>query len=71
MFVAIKMSEFAALSIKLHIFSALALLPVAAIGHIAGLKTHDVILKDDQAFRRWVGAGLMLVSQLGLLRLFN
>ena len=69
--VAIKMSAFAALGIKLHFMTALALLPVAAIGHVAGLKTHDVILKNDQAFKRWVGAGLMLVSLLGLWNLYS
>lgn len=67
--VTIKMSAFAALGINLHFLTALALLPVAAIGHVAGLKTHELILKNDQAFKRWVGGGLMLVSLLGLWKL--
>jgi uncharacterized membrane protein YfcA len=50
--VTIKMSAFAALNIDLHLLTALMLLPVAAIGHIAGLKTHDVILNNDQVFKR-------------------
>ena len=37
--VTIKMTAFAALGINLHFFTALALLPAAAIGHVAGLKT--------------------------------
>ncbi|MGB5277036.1 MAG: TSUP family transporter [Gammaproteobacteria bacterium] len=69
--VTIKMSAFAALGINLHFLTALALIPVAAIGHLAGLKTHDLILKNDQAFKRWVGAGLMLVSLLGLWKLYG
>jgi hypothetical protein len=69
--VTIKMSAFAALGINLHFVTALALIPVATIGHLAGLKTHDLILQNDQAFKRWVGAGLMLVSLLGLWKLFS
>lgn len=69
--VTIKMSAFAALGINLHFLTALALLPVAAIGHAAGLKTHELILKNDQVFKRWVGSGLMLVSLLGLWKLYS
>ena len=67
--VSIKMSAFAALGIDLHFLTALVLIPVAAIGHIVGLKAHDAILQNDQAFKRWVGGGLMLVSLLGLWKL--
>ena len=68
--VTIKMSAFAMLGVDLHTLSALALLPVATIGHLVGLKTHDAILKNDQQFKRWIGAGLILVSLLGLWQLF-
>jgi uncharacterized membrane protein YfcA len=68
--VTIKMTAFAALGINLHFLTALALLPVAAIGHVAGLKTHEAILRNDQAFKRWIGGGLMLVSLLGLAKLY-
>lgn len=71
MLVTIKMSAFATLGINLHFLTALALIPVAAIGHIAGLRTHDAILKNDQVFKRWVGSGLLLVSLLGLWRLYQ
>ena len=67
--VVIKMSAFAALGINLHFPTALLLIPVAAIGHVAGLKAHDVIMQNDLAFRRWVGGGLMVVSLLGLWKL--
>jgi uncharacterized membrane protein YfcA len=68
--VTIKMSAFAALGIELHTLTALLLIPVAAIGHVAGLKTHEIILQNDRIFKRWVGGGLLLVSLLGLLNLY-
>jgi hypothetical protein len=68
--VTIKMTAFAALSVDLHVSSALLLLPVAAIGHILGLKAHEVILRNDHAFKRWTGLGLIIVSLLGLGRLW-
>jgi uncharacterized membrane protein YfcA len=64
--VAIKMSTFAAVGVDLHLPTALILLPVAAIGHLLGLKAHDAIIRNDQYFKRWIGAGLMIVSGLGL-----
>lgn len=64
--VVIKMSTFAVLGVDLHLLTALALLPVAAIGHVIGLKVHDAVMRNDQSFKRWVGVGLMVVSVLGL-----
>ncbi|MFA7556919.1 MAG: hypothetical protein WCZ20_03870, partial [Hydrogenophaga sp.] len=64
--VAIKMSTFVALSVDLHLATALALLPVAAIGHVLGLRAHDAILRNDHRFKRVIGAGLVVVSALGL-----
>lgn len=64
--VAIKMSTFVALGVNLHLFTALALLPVAAIGHVLGLKAHDAILRNDARFKRVIGAGLMAISAVGL-----
>jgi hypothetical protein len=64
--VSIKMTTFIALSVNLHSALALALLPVAAIGHVLGLKTHDLIMQNDNLFKRWIGAGLVIVSTLGL-----
>ena len=68
--VTIKMSAFAALGIELNTLTALLLLPIAAIGHVAGLKTHEIILQNDRLFKRWVGGGLLLVSLLGLWNLW-
>ncbi len=66
MLVVIKMSTFAVLGVDLHLLTALALLPVAAIGHVIGLRMHEAVLRNDQQFKRWIGAGLMVVSVLGL-----
>lgn len=64
--VAIKMSTFKALGVEINILTAMYLLPVAAIGHIIGLKAHDLIIKNDQKFKRIIGGVLMLISILGL-----
>jgi uncharacterized membrane protein YfcA len=69
--VAIKMSTFALVGVDLHLYEALLLLPVAAIGHVIGLKTHHAILQNDALFKRWVGGGLLLVSALGLWKLLG
>ncbi len=64
--VSIKMTTFAALGVDLNIMTALVLLPVAAIGHFIGLKTHDIILQNDVLFKRVIGGMLMVVSGLAL-----
>ncbi|HFD12980.1 MAG TPA: sulfite exporter TauE/SafE family protein [Crenotrichaceae bacterium] len=69
--VTIKMTTFIALSVDLHFKQALSLIPVAAIGHMLGLKTHDRIIRNEVIFRRWVGAGLVVVSLFGLWNLFR
>lgn len=67
--VAIKMSTFKALGVDIHILSAIYLLPIAAVGHYVGLKTHDLILKNDQQFKRIIGGVLIVISILGLSQL--
>ncbi|MGR8981294.1 MAG: TSUP family transporter [Gammaproteobacteria bacterium] len=69
--VLIKMSTFIALSVDLHLPAALALLPIAGIGHLLGLKAHNAILRNDLVFKRWIGGGLAVVSMLGLWNLFG
>ena len=64
--VSIKMSTFIALSVELHFLTAVALIPIAAIGHVLGLKAHDAIMRNDAGFKRWIGGGLVIVSVLGL-----
>ena len=69
--VSIKMTTFIALSVDLHFLTALMLLPVAAIGHILGLKAHNAIMRNDLLFKRWVGGGLVAVSMMGLWDLYG
>jgi uncharacterized membrane protein YfcA len=69
--VTLKMTTFVALSVDLHFPMALALLPIAAIGHLFGLKAHNAILRHDLLFKRWVGGGLVVVSALGLWNLYG
>ncbi len=69
--VSIKMTTFAVLSVNLHFVEALCLIPIAAIGHIIGLKAHNKIIQNDQRFKQYIGAGLVLVSLLGLLNLYQ
>jgi len=61
----LKMSAFVALKVELNLLAALALVPVTAIGHFAGLKAHDYILRNDQLFKRIIGGVLILVCMLG------
>ena len=68
--VSIKMTAFAALGVDLNILTALALLPVAAIGHFIGLKTHDMILRNDIVFKQVIGGMLVVVSGLALWNLY-
>jgi hypothetical protein len=64
--VGIKMSTFLMLKVELHFMTALSLLPIAAVGHFLGLRAHDVIVKNDALFKRWMGGGVMVISALGL-----
>lgn len=68
--VTIKMSTFAALGVDLNFLTAIALLPVAAVGHMIGLKTHDMILQNDIVFKRAIGGMLVIISALALWKLY-
>lgn len=64
--VSIKMATFQTLGVKIHILDALYLIPIAAIGHVIGLKFHRLILENDTKFKRIIGAALIFISLLGL-----
>jgi uncharacterized membrane protein YfcA len=64
--VTIKMLTFTAVGVDLHLPSALLLIPVAAVGHVLGLRWHDLILQHDQYFKRLIGGVLAIISLLGL-----
>jgi uncharacterized membrane protein YfcA len=68
--VAIKMAAFASLGVDLNFLTALTLLPVAAVGHLIGLKTHDMILRNDVVFKRVIGGMLVIVSSMALVSLY-
>ena len=69
--VTIKMTTFVVLSVELHFIEALCLIPVAAIGHVFGLRAHESIIRNDQLFKQWVGVGLVIISLLGLFNLYQ
>lgn len=69
--VSIKMSTFIALGVEIHFLTSLFLIPIAAIGHVIGLKTHNLILRNDQLFKRIIGGVLILISSIGLLQTFK
>jgi uncharacterized membrane protein YfcA len=64
--VSIKMTTFKMLGVDLHVITSLMLIPVAAIGHVIGIRTHTLILKNDQRFKRVIGGVLILISIIGL-----
>lgn len=64
--VSIKMTAFVVIGIPLNWMAALVLIPIAAIGHIIGLKTHTYILQNDALFKRITGLVLCVISGLGL-----
>jgi len=68
--VSIKMITFVAMGVEIDWMLAIYLIPVAAIGHVIGLKTHDKIIANDQLFKKWIGSALLLISSFGLLKLF-
>ncbi|MEE9494243.1 MAG: TSUP family transporter [Gammaproteobacteria bacterium] len=64
--VSMKMLAFKAMNVELHALFSLYLLPIAAIGHIIGLKAHEAILDNDRLFKRIIGGVLVVISCLGL-----
>lgn len=64
--VSIKMSTFQLLGVELHLMTAIYLIPIATVGHIIGIKTHELILQNDLYFKRIIGGVLMFISMIGL-----
>lgn len=70
--VLIKMTAFGVADVNLQFIPALAMLPIAAIGHIVGLKAHDAILATGgEKMKRIIGAALVIVTLVGLTMTFN
>ncbi len=66
--VGIKMSTFVAFGVMIDWQLSLSLIPIAAIGHVVGLKLHQRIIENDDLFKRWAGGALLLVSSFGVLK---
>lgn len=66
--VVIKLGTFVAADVNLQWPLFVATLPLAALGHVCGLRLHArIVAGGGSAFRRFVGAGLAAVSVVGLL----
>jgi uncharacterized protein len=69
--VSIKVAAFIYLNVDFQLVHQLWLLPCAAIGHLLGLKFHRKLQETDSVvFYRVMGSVLLLVSFIGLLRIF-
>ncbi|MDG2354347.1 MAG: TSUP family transporter [Gammaproteobacteria bacterium] len=68
--VSIKMVTFVIMNVDIDWEFSLLLIPVATIGHVLGIKAHQSITQNDEAFKRWVGGALFVISSFGLLKLF-
>jgi len=68
--VSIKMSAFIILGVNLEWITGLMLIPIAAIGHVIGLKAHQFIVQNDIVFKRVLGVVLMVISGLGLVKIY-
>ena len=67
--VSIKLTTLASLGFRLYFVEALLLIPVAAIGHLIGLKVHDYILQNDRRFKQIIGGVLAVICLLGFLNI--
>ena len=66
--VSIKMATFVLIGVAIDWVFSLSLIPIAAIGHVIGIRTHQKIIENDQVFKRWIGSALLLISGAGLLK---
>lgn len=68
--VCIKMSALVFFSVSLQWQFSLLLLPAAGLGHLLGLRAHDLLVGgNDIQFRRYIGVGLAAVSIIGLINM--
>jgi len=69
--VAVKLAVFLAVGVDMQWIHHLWLLPCAAVGHVIGLRFHAYTLRAETAtFFRIIGLGLMVVSLVGMARMF-
>ncbi len=68
--VGVKLLAFVAAGVDMQWKHHLWLLPCAALGHVLGLRFHDYTLRADTVlFFRVIGAGLLVVSLVGIVRM--
>jgi hypothetical protein len=68
--VSMKMTTFVLLEVKIDWILILLLIPVVAIGHFLGLKLHKIIISNDQIFKKCIGISILLISLIGLFKVF-
>lgn len=68
--VSIKLLTLYSVGVPLHFTSALMLIPIATVGHIIGLKTHEFILDNDKRFKRFIGSALLIICGLGFFQVY-
>ena len=66
----IRMGTFVAVEVNMHFLFALCLIPTAWIGHHFGMRAHDAIINNQALFKKVIGTMLILVSSLGLLKVY-
>jgi uncharacterized membrane protein YfcA len=67
--VLIKLAALQVADVDFHWLLAALLIPLAGIGHVIGLRFHDrIVHAGDSRFRQVIGAGLAVVSVIGLLK---
>lgn len=69
--VLLKMGAFIVVDVDLQWQFSLVLIPFVAIGHVIGLRTHEFLVSSDGSlFHRVLGAALIIVSSVGLIKYF-
>lgn len=69
--VTFKLATLIAFDVPMNWQFAALMVPVAAIGHVLGLRAHDYLMSHERLFRRVLGSFLLLVSVSGLIRVFE
>ena len=67
--VTIKLLTLYLLDVDLNTLAAVLLLPAGAVGHVIGLRTHDLLVTRDALSKRLIGILLIVVSLIGLWQL--
>ncbi len=66
--VSIKLATFAWFDIDLQLVGMLLLFPVAAVGHLLGMRAHDYLLDKDRLFKAVIGGAMAVIAAIGFAR---